>query len=170
MNYGESMKKKIAIIESERLLLRGIEEADAETIVRWRSDPQVYQYFKNPHEITIEEHLNWFKNSYNENKDRYDWMGIEKRTNKKIGVFGLYREKTKAEVNYLVAPDAQQKGFATEAIKQLISFAVSEWGCNEVVAEIHENNLPSLKLIEKLCFQLVSYKKPFAVYRIKVNA
>ena len=158
------MAKCIAVIESERLLLRGIEEADAETIVRWRSDPNVYIFFKSPHQITVEEHLNWFNNSYMSNDNRYDWMCIEKKTDNKIGIFGLYREGTKAEVNYLLAPEAQHKGFAVEAIKKLLSFAVAEWNCDAIVAEIHEKNLPSIRLAEKLGFLKKAYHYPFIIY------
>ena len=51
-------------IKTKRLILREIESGDAETIVRWRSDPKVYQYFRSPHALTMEEHLAWFENGY----------------------------------------------------------------------------------------------------------
>lgn len=162
------MARGLDKIETDRLILRGIDETDAEAIVVWRSVPDVYKYFKFPHKITIDEHLDWFHNRYLSNENRFDWICIEKESGQRIGVFGLVREDDKAEVNYLLSPDAQHKGYANEAIRGLIKYASETWNVRLVVAEIHEDNTPSISLVEKMGFTLMSCVKPFVVYGIEV--
>ena len=156
------------IIETERLLLRGIDEGDTKIIVKWRSVPEIYRYFKFPHQITVDEHLSWYYNAYLENPDRFDWIGIEKESGNKIGVFGLHRENERSEINYLLAPASQHKGYAAEAIKALIDYASKKWNIKQVVAEIHKDNQPSLALVKKLGFELIYMNDTFVVYGIEV--
>ncbi len=162
------MEKIIKTIETERLILRGIDEADAESIVKWRSVPDVFRYFLSPHQITLEEHMNWYQNRYLSNEKRFDWMCFDKQTGIRIGVFGLYKDDGFAEVNYLLAPEAQHKGFATEAVKELMRFASDEWGYKRFIAEIHEENEASVKLAEKLGFRVESCNPPFNVYQLEI--
>ena len=162
------MARGLDTIETERLRLRGIDDTDAELIVKWRSVPGIYQYFKSPHQITLEEHLNWYQNSYLGNTSRFDWICIEKDSGNRIGVFGLQKGDKKAEVNYLLAPEGQHKGYAFEAIKSLIDYAKQKWNCKQVLAEIHQNNQPSIALVKNLGFEAISRNDLFVVYRIEV--
>ncbi len=160
------MARKLEELETKRLLLRGINESDAAVIVQWRSVPEVYQFFKSPHQITLEEHLSWYQTRYLSNEDRCDWIGIEKAHRQPIGVFGLSREKETAEVNYLLSPAAQHKGYASEAIRALIRYAAKNWKSRRVVAEIHKDNLPSVLFAKRLGFTPVSKTDPFWLYEI----
>lgn len=162
------MAQGLDTIETGRLFLRGIDESDAELIVEWRSVPEVYRFFKSPHKITVDEHLDWYRNSYLNNSERFDWICIEKESKKRIGVFGLTREGDKAEVNYLLAPEGQHKGFAAEAVQKLIEYAAENWNSRQVIAEIHRDNKPSLDLAEKLGFNVISEDEPFVIYGITV--
>lgn len=158
------MAKDLEKIQTERLILRGINESDATEIVEWRSDPQVYKYFKSPHKITIQEHFSWFNNNYLFNEDRMDWMCIEKGTGKKIGVFGVAIDGDIVELNYLLAPNAQHKGYATEAISAIILHTKEKWPGKKMIAEIHKDNEASSRLIEKQGFQYSSADGNFVIY------
>lgn len=162
------MAQRLDIIETERLIFRGIDESDAKLIVEWRSAPEVYKYFKSPHEITVEEHLNWYNNTYLTNDNRFDWMCIEKKSKNRIGVFGLCKEDDRVEVNYLLIPEVQHKGYATEAIRSLVNYASGNWNIRNIVAEIHEENIPSIKLIEKLGFKVVKKEEQFVTFGLEV--
>ena len=104
--------KNIPELHTERMILRGIEEGDASDIVRWRGDSEVYRYFKFPHQITMEEHLNWYQHRYLSNPDRLDWIGVVAEDGRKAGVFGLAMDEDTAEVSYLLAPETQHRGYA----------------------------------------------------------
>lgn len=168
MNWDDSMARKTDTIQTGRLIFRGIDETDTEKIVNWRSDPEVYKYFKSPHKITIEEHKHWYRNSYLCNEDRFDWICIEKTTGNKIGVFGLVKKNNIAEVNYLLSPEAQHKGYATEGIMQLVQYAAKTWGVKQVIAEIHKENVPSIAAVKKLGFTMLSNREIFVSYGIEV--
>ena len=162
------MASKAESLQTERLFFEGISDNDTEDIVRWRSDPDVYKYFKSPHMITVDEHLNWYKNTYLYNEDRIDWICIEKKSAKKIGVFGLIREREYAEVNYLLDSDARHKGYATEAISELVNYAKETWTVRRVIAEIHKDNEPSVSVVKKLGFSLQETEGDFVIYGIEV--
>ena len=162
------MASNVETLRTERLILRGIEEADAENIVFWRSEPGVYRYFKYPHQITLQEHLQWFFNSYLLNEDRFDWICLEKDREKKIGVFGLLRNGSEAEVNYLLAPSAQHRGYAREGVLALMEYAAENWKVRSVLAEIHKENKPSIHFITNLGFQLKQSRGDFDIYGAEV--
>ena len=161
------MASEIDIITTQRLYLRGIDEEDAAWIVKWRSDPEVYRFFKSPHRITLEEHLQWFNNNYKHNSSRYDWMCIEKDSGTRAGVFGLVRESECAEINYILAPEAQHKGYATEAIGALIKYAFTKWEVKRIVAEVHRENIPSVVLAKKLGFTLALSDEDCDIYALE---
>lgn len=160
------MTKDLEKIQTERLILRGINESDATEIVEWRSDPEVFKYFKSPYKITIQEHFRWFNNNYLTNEDRMDWMCIEKGIGKKIGVFGVVIDEHTVELNYLLAPDAQHKGYATEAIKAIILNAKEKWPTKKMIAEIHKDNKASFRLIEKHGFKYCTSDGNFVIYAL----
>ena len=158
------MAKNVAELESERLILRGITEDDAPEIVEWRSDPEAYKFFRSPHRITMDEHLSWYRNNYLSNNNRFDWICVDKSSGRKIGVFGAVRDGKIAEVNYLLAPYAQHKGYALEAVKMVIEYVRSELHIKRVAAEIHRDNAPSIALAERTGFTLESESGDFLLY------
>ena len=163
------MIKAIDALETERLVLRGIEETDTDSIVEWRSNPQVYCYFRSPHKITDREHLEWYYHNYLEDDNKFNWVCIEKKTNKKVGLFALKKSGKKTEISYLLAPDAQHKGFATEVLQKLIDYAYEKLQSEYVYAEIHKDNLSSVNLVERLGFKLISEENNFQTYSKKTD-
>ncbi len=158
------MAKEFHCIETTRLFLRNIEESDAETIVRWRSDPAVYRFFKSPHKLTIEEHLSWYRTRYAVDDNRFDFMCLERDGGCPVGVFGLIINEDSAELNYLLAPYAQHKGYAKEALEGLIEFASTKKLITTFRAEIHKENLPSVILIKRLGFVFSYSEGDFSTY------
>lgn len=193
--------KSVPVINTERLTLKEITAQNAPYIVKWRSDPEVYKYFINPHKITLEEHLSWFEDRYANNPNRYDFMAYRvsegplgtccqegsdvqpgaycqegsdvqpdcKQAGKKtepVGVFGISRvSDTEAEVNYILGPVYQGKGYAKEGILALEHYVKSEWGCKTTIAEIHKDNQASLKFIKKLGYVKVNTQGVVELYR-----
>lgn len=149
------MREQCLSIETERLTLREIGEADAEEIVRWRSIPENYQYFISPHPISIAEHLNWFYQIYSQNPDRIEWIAINRADNNKVGVFGinrLERNRNKAKLNYLLDLKYQHMGIAREAVMGVMGWAYAHWNIEMFVAEIHKDNRNSIHFINGMEF------------------
>ena len=153
-------------IKTERLLLDNITVGDASTIVKLSSNPAVYQYFTNPKKISLEEHLNWFNTCYLHDDSRFDFAAITYSNRDCIGIFGvkLIDDKT-AEISYILSPEVQGKGYATEAICGLTDWLKrSTFDCTKLVATIHRNNGESIKVIKRLGYILEKEKDLFLFY------
>lgn len=164
-DFGMSERITAPRLYTERLTLTDICEDYAPFIVKCRSDPKVYPFFVFPHKITLEEHLKWFHNTYVYDENRYDWIALYK--NEPIGIFGVKRADScsyLAEISYILVPDQHGKGFAKEAVIRLLEFSKNIWNCNIIVAEIHKNNIPSIKFIERLGFDKQSENRNFIRY------
>ena len=154
---------------TERLRLSDMTENEAPSVVEWRSDPEVYKYFVSPHKISLEEHLNWFRNRYVYDTNRFDWIAFD-NDNEPIGVFGAKRNDENsdaAEVSYILSPKYYGKGYAGEAVEKVIGFCREYWNCRVVIAEIHKDNLNSIKFIERLGFSKESSNGDFVIYSRK---
>lgn len=157
--------KTVPVLKTARLYLRGIAEEDTHAIVALRSDPNVYKFFVLPHQITDKEHLTWYKNNYLYNDNRIDWIAFD-TTDNLVGVFGVKREtkdSKEAEVSYILSPEQYGKGYAAEAVLQLIQFCKNEWNCDSVIAEVHNENVVSIRFAERLGF--VEEKPKFIIFR-----
>lgn len=158
------------ILITERLRLREINEDDADFIVKLRSDPGAYKYFKIPRKISTEEHLDWYHNSYLEDHDRIEWIAIY--CGECVGVFGARRKvesDKQAEVSYILSPEHYGKGLASEAIEAIISYCKDHWGSTEAIATIHSGNDRSISFIMNLRFVLESQTEEFETYIRKIN-
>ena len=143
-------------MHSDRLQYREICLEDAPLIVKWRSDPEVYKFFTAPHKVTLEEHINWYKNNYLANSNRLDFMALDSN-GIEVGVFGIRRENeddNEVEVSYLLAPEYYKRGFATEGVKWCIDYCIEHWNSKTVKAEIHNENDSSIRLVNRLGFKL----------------
>lgn len=160
------MKGNLCDIKTERLFLREISEDDTSKIVEWRSDPEIYKLFLNPHKLTVQEHTSWFHNEYINNQNRIEWICYI--DDLPIGVFGIKRKNCKskdAEVSYLVDSKVRQNGYAREAVIGILVWAADRWEITRVIAEIHRSNISSKRFIEKLGFKNVEKTGEFLIYR-----
>lgn len=163
----EDRNSKTFKLATERLFLREITEKDTSLIIKYRSDPSVYQYFLSPHPLTEEEHLNWFRTRYLFDDSCVNWVAARKDTGENIGVFGIKRREPEcaAEVSYLLSPEFQGKGYAREAVEGMIRFASKEWRCIAVSARIHEENRESAAFAKRLGFECSGRRGKFELYR-----
>ena len=59
------------------------------------------------------------------------------------------------EVGWLISPEHQRKGYASEAARASIDFAFNTLGWDEVIHVIMEGNTPSIAVAEKLGSRLL---------------
>lgn len=155
------------VLLTERLKLREITAGDAGWIVAWRSDPEAYKYFLNPHPITLRNHRNWYTNSYENTADRIDLFAEDRFSGDAVGVFGIVRKSlNEAEVNYLVDDEHQGKGFASEGVKALMKWATEFWESDVFIAEVYKDNFASIRMIKRIGFvkdamngEFITFKK-----------
>lgn len=84
------------------------------------------------------------------------WLVFDKESGKLIGRAGLenrdYPEGTAIELGYMIAPEYQGKGYATEVCRAILTYAKEELEAESVNCLVDEKNVPSVRLVEKLGF------------------
>lgn len=144
-------------LETDRLLLRLVEDSDVEQLYEVLSDAEVakFDYF---HPLTsIEQALKFiarFKNELEENEE-ITWGIILKETNQLIGTcnMGSFDDGARrAEIGYDIAQSKWGKGYATEALGAVIEYGFKTMNLNRIEATITPGNDASVKVLTKLNF------------------
>ncbi len=160
------LKKQPLKLCTSRLQLRQITAEDTPAIVMLRSDPMAYRFFRRPHCLTPEEHIQWYEKTYLADENRFDWLALHDGS--PIGLFGLNRlpgAPVRVEISYLLAPQGQGRGYAAEAVHALLQWAVREWQGENAFAEIHRANRASLRFIRRMGFYLWKECPPFLIFQ-----
>ena len=144
-------------IETERLLLRRVEEPDATVLARLWSDPKVTRYMGGPRDfekvrLELEEEARAGKV-----RAAGWWPVAEKASGRVIGECGLIEKdvdgREEIELVYVFASDSWGKGFATEAALALRDYAFRRLGLRRIVALIDPENYASARVAEKIGMQ-----------------
>ena len=69
-----------------------------------------------------------------------------------IGHVGLSAARGSVEIGYAIAQAQHGKGFATEAVAAMSSWALAELGLPEVLGIVEAENVPSCRVLEKAGF------------------
>jgi [ribosomal protein S5]-alanine N-acetyltransferase len=83
------------------------------------------------------------------------WFVIERETGRIIGDIGFKGKPVDhaVEIGYGIIPSAQGRGYATEGVNKIIEWALSTNLASHVVAECINDNIASVKVLEKLGFE-----------------
>jgi RimJ/RimL family protein N-acetyltransferase len=144
----------MVILETERLVLRPLQNSDIDDFARMAADPEVMKYInfgKTMNRIeawrsmaTIAGH--WVLKGYG------GWALIEKETGAFVGRAGLYHPEgwPVLEVGWTIAREHWNRGFATEAGQRAARWAFEELGLDMLYSVIHPENAASIRVAEKL--------------------
>jgi len=141
-------------IETERLLLRPLQAADAAAIARIWTDPDVTQYMGGPRDFD-KVRASLEADALAEQPSQYDlWPVIEKTSGLIVGHCGLLDkiidERAEVELVYVLAASAWGKGYATEIALALKVYALTRLGLRRVVALIDPENTASAHVAIKV--------------------
>lgn len=151
------------IIETERLALRPLTLADADTAFQgWTGDPDVAQYVSWLPHHSLDEAIAWLKEvewhqdasgAILEN-DNYIWGFTLKETGELFGSGGLIWEESQQlfQVGYNIMKSHWNHGYTTEAMRAILDFAAKDLGIQRVAGGHAKENLASAKVLEKLGF------------------
>ena len=143
------------IIETERLILRPLTLADAETAFRWTGDLEVAKYVSWLPHHSMEDCIAWLEEiAWKYPNDNYIWGFVLKETGELFGSGGLIWEDDLQlfQVGYNIMPSYQNRGYTTEAMKAILRFSAANLGINKVAGGHAKENLASAKVLEKLGF------------------
>jgi len=144
--------------ETERLIIRDLEEFDAKGIFELDSDPKVHEFLgKNPIKTIKEAEgvINGIRQHYVANGIGR-WAIIDKKTNDFIGWTGLkYEQKVRENFNYYdlgyrLRSKYWGKGIATEAAIESLKYGFETLNLNEICAAAAIDNVASNKILRKI--------------------
>ncbi|GAA3211582.1 GNAT family N-acetyltransferase [Nonomuraea helvata] len=141
------------VLMTERLILRPVTVADhAELVAHW-TGPDVRRFLfdgavLSPAEISevIEDSVRDFAAA-----GHGLWLVRQKDGTALVGTAGLRPlEELGLEVFYSLEPAAFGKGYATEAARAVVEYALGPLGLPEVLAEVDQGNAASVAVVERL--------------------
>ena len=141
-------------LETDRLIIRSIQENDSSSLADLWSDPDVTCDMGGPRDH--KEVLNCFIEDAQLNpQPTFDlWPVIEKVTDQIIGHCGIIdkdiENRIEYEIIYVLAKSAWGKGYATEAAISLRNYAFKQLGLKRIIALIDSNNKKSERVAIKI--------------------
>ncbi len=150
-------------IETERLIIRDLEEFDAKGIFDLDSNPEVHEYLGKRPIKTIkeaEEVIIFIRKQYVENGIGR-WAIIDRKTNDFIGWAGLKYEQELREnfsyydLGYRLRKKYWGKGIATETAIESLNHGFNKLDLKEICAAADVNNLASNKILRKIGLRFI---------------
>jgi RimJ/RimL family protein N-acetyltransferase len=144
-------------VRTERLLLRPLTGADTDALLAYRSRPDVCRYvpFAPMDRRVIADRLagQWATTALTDEGQALT-LGVElAETGQLVGDVVLFfhsRAHRGGEIGYVVNPDFEGNGYATEAARALLRLAFDDLGLHRVIGRIDERNEPSAKVLRRL--------------------
>ena len=145
------------VLETERLILRRLTEADLDNLVELDSDPAVLRYLNGgaptPREVMRDQILPRFLGYYDSDDGFGFWAAIQRSTGEFLGWFCLHREDGNdpdtASLGYRLRQSAWGNGYATEGAQALIRRGFIELSLQRITATTYEHNLASRRVMGK---------------------
>lgn len=144
-------------LETDRLILRQLEDGDAYFIYQLRTSPQNNIYLDLPIPADTTETLSYIyrmNQGIKDNKYIY-WAITRKVDGVMVGTICLWNfdiAKCLAEVGYELLHSYQRQGYMREAFKEVVQYAIEQLGLITLEAYTHSANQPSIRLLEHYNF------------------
>ena len=128
------------MLKTERLTIHPASDAEMRDLIAHADDEGLKLAYTEMLTMTLEnpQYRQWYA----------AWL-IETPDGQRIGELcfkGLSADGT-AEIGYGILPDFQNRGYATEAVKAVTVWALSQPGVNTITAETEADNLASQKVL-----------------------
>ena len=152
----------MTILETDRLILRDLQESDLPALIAMNQDSDVMQYFPKPYSQA--ESLRLYQGIQDEVKAYgYSLWAVEEKTSQEfIGLVGLHHSdlrifagKEAVEIGWRLRKEFWNHGYATEAAQACLDFAFQQASLSEVYSFTSLLNLPSQKVMQKLGMEFV---------------
>jgi ribosomal-protein-alanine N-acetyltransferase len=105
-------------------------------------------------------------------KERLCWFIVEKEQNIVIGSIGFKAKPDKdgiVEIGFGIDPAFRRQGYATEAVRGLAGWALSQNDIQKVIAECEPDNKPSLRVLEKAGMRKTSIEDNMIKWEIRCH-
>ena len=149
-------------IETERLVLKKLVDADKDRLVSLIGDFRVSKTLSNvPYPYTLDDADEWLKIVDNEEFNLNIFLNDDL-----IGGIGLTpAEDDFYELGYWLGVEYWEQGYATESVRGLLNYAKSNMPCEKFKANVYKENVASAKVLEKNGFKRVEDREVFSISR-----
>lgn len=144
-------------LRTERLVLRPFGDDDLDAVYAMQSRPDItrYLYWETRSRAEAREMLERIKRmtAIDEESDALRLAAILPESGILIGDFSLQRvsrEHRQGEIGFILHPDHQGKGYATEAATLILRLGFEELGLHRIVGRADARNVASAGLMERL--------------------
>ncbi|MDM5332142.1 GNAT family protein [Ureibacillus composti] len=150
----KNITREFPVLETERLVLRRITEADAGSVLSYLSDEDVMKYYGLTPFQTIDDALaevDWYDKIFSE-ETGIRWGITIKGQDEVIGSCGFHRmvsQHHRSEIGFELSKTYWGQGFASEAVSTILSYGFEHLHLNRIEALIEPANLSSQKLVIK---------------------
>lgn len=144
--------------ETNRLILRCLQEGDAARIVELAGDYEVSKMTLNiPYPYPPEGAINFIRGSMEAwgKGERFAFAMVQKKTDTFMGVIGFRpnQQHFRAEVGYWIGVPYWGNGYTTEALHRVIQFGFETLKLNRIQASYRTDNPASGRVMEKAGMQ-----------------
>jgi RimJ/RimL family protein N-acetyltransferase len=148
----------IPSLQGRLITLRKLRSSDAASIQRYANNRDIARFLPRlPSPYTMEDARRWVNLTHRLARKRSEYnFGIEDgQSGEIVGMMSLRnvnRHDRNAEIGYWVGKPFQRRGYAGEALRLILKFAFSELRLVRVYAVVHQQNIGSIRLLEKIGF------------------
>ena len=144
-------KTNIKTLKTYRLILRKPEMADAEVLYKVLGMDPLYDRYINFNMFNSPESAeNFVKMHQGENTGFYGWtVTLEGNPIGTMALFDVDEKNESAEIGASLASGFWNRGYMSEALSAVISFAFTEIELNRLIATCHTENTGSRRIMEK---------------------
>jgi [ribosomal protein S5]-alanine N-acetyltransferase len=142
-----------AIMETQRLRLRELEQSDFDELYAMFNDALVMRYYPGLRdERGTQQWIDWMRQGYAQEGYAL-WAAELKDTGSFVGQCGLLLQEVdgrkEVEIGYLLKSQHWHNGYATEAARACKAYAFSRLNCEYVISLIRPINMPSRAVAER---------------------
>ncbi len=136
------------MIETDRLILRPMDEGDLEDFYEIFSTEEVGRFIN---KMTHESVERYFEKKRNKPQNPYSFAVVLKENGKMIGTCGvkLDPETNVGTLSYVFNPNYWSKGYCTEACREVMRYCFEEGNMDKIEADCFEDNEASIHVLSK---------------------
>jgi RimJ/RimL family protein N-acetyltransferase len=148
----------VAVLETERLVLRRLEAGDAAFILELLNEPSFLRFIGDKGVRTLDDARTYIANGPGASYARFGfglYLTLLKEGGAPIGICGILKRETLADVDvgYAFAPRYWKQGYARESVAAVLEHAHRDFGLARIVAIVSPDNDDSIRLLERLGFR-----------------
>lgn len=159
------------VFETERLLIRNLDENDSEAMFEIYSDKDAMKFRANKPFLTLSEAKKMIQQSINDYELglKFRFAIVKKDTNELIGTILYFKEEINSEIcsiGYSLGKNYWKQGYAIETLNGFMKYLKTQ-KFNKLEAKVFKMNDDSINLLNKLGFILDEDENDEKLYTFK---